>query len=216
MSDRGGERVRGRRLPWSTVTSRERPMTSIDENRDPYIENRSRTRGADTSRWATRSPRASGIPSRSPRAAIEAGPTGSRRSSRSRSTTSRTRTSRCEESSSDRSSETQVEPAIALKPDLVTFSAGGNDVLRPGSDPDVSPSSSRTPWCASRRTAPTSWSSPGIDVNFNAVFRSLRGKIAIYNENIRTIASDTTASSPICGLSRRSRTPASSTTTGCT
>ena len=28
----------------------------------------------------------------------------------------------------------------------------------------------------------------GIDVNFNAVFRGLRGKIAIYNENIRTIA----------------------------
>src|SRR6187401_98037 len=33
--------------------------------------------------------------------------------------------------------EAQVEPAIALKPDLITFSAGGNDVIRPGSDPDV-------------------------------------------------------------------------------
>src|SRR6478752_7269491 len=32
--------------------------------------------------------------------------------------------------------EEQVEPALALKPDLVTFSAGGNDVIRPGSDPD--------------------------------------------------------------------------------
>ena len=30
----------------------------------------------------------------------------------------------------------QVEPALALKPDLITFSAGGNDVIRPGTDPD--------------------------------------------------------------------------------
>ncbi len=33
--------------------------------------------------------------------------------------------------------ETQIEPAIALKPDLITFSAGGNDVIRPGTDPDA-------------------------------------------------------------------------------
>src|SRR6478735_6310757 len=31
----------------------------------------------------------------------------------------------------------QVEPALALGPDLITFSAGGNDVIRPGSDPDA-------------------------------------------------------------------------------
>jgi len=30
----------------------------------------------------------------------------------------------------------QVEPALELRPDLVTFSAGGNDILRPGTDPD--------------------------------------------------------------------------------
>src|SRR6478735_4199174 len=31
----------------------------------------------------------------------------------------------------------QIEPAIALKPDLITFSAGGNDVIRPHGDPDA-------------------------------------------------------------------------------
>jgi len=31
----------------------------------------------------------------------------------------------------------QIEPALALKPDLITFSAGGNDVIRPGTDPDA-------------------------------------------------------------------------------
>src|SRR6185437_3892153 len=33
--------------------------------------------------------------------------------------------------------EEQVEPALALKPDLITFSAGGNDVIRPNGDPDA-------------------------------------------------------------------------------
>lgn len=31
----------------------------------------------------------------------------------------------------------QIEPALALTPDLVTFSAGGNDVIRLGGDPDA-------------------------------------------------------------------------------
>lgn len=31
----------------------------------------------------------------------------------------------------------QIEPALALRPDLITISAGGNDVIRPGSDPDL-------------------------------------------------------------------------------
>ena len=33
-------------------------------------------------------------------------------------------------------SATQIDQAVALRPDLVTISAGGNDVIRPGSDPD--------------------------------------------------------------------------------
>src|SRR5690606_37345762 len=30
----------------------------------------------------------------------------------------------------------QIDPALELKPDLITISAGGNDLLRPGADPD--------------------------------------------------------------------------------
>ena len=33
--------------------------------------------------------------------------------------------------------EEQVEPALALEPDLVAISAGGNDLLRPSGDPDA-------------------------------------------------------------------------------
>ena len=53
-----------------------------------------------------------------------------------RSTTSPTRTSRCAASSSQQIVDEQVEPALALQPDLITISAGGNDVIRPGTDPD--------------------------------------------------------------------------------
>ena len=30
----------------------------------------------------------------------------------------------------------QVEPALELRPDLISISAGGNDIIRPGTDPD--------------------------------------------------------------------------------
>ena len=33
----------------------------------------------------------------------------------------------------------QVEPALELHPDLITVSMGGNDVIRPGTDPTTSP-----------------------------------------------------------------------------
>ncbi|HOB58365.1 MAG TPA: SGNH/GDSL hydrolase family protein, partial [Rhodoglobus sp.] len=33
-------------------------------------------------------------------------------------------------------SDEQVDSALALNPDLITVSAGGNDIIRPGTDPD--------------------------------------------------------------------------------
>jgi lysophospholipase L1-like esterase len=84
--------------------------------------------------------------------------------------------------------ETQVEPAIALKPDLITFSAGGNDVIRPGSDPDVVAQWFEDAVVRLSQQGATLVVFTGIDTNFTPVFRGLRGKIAIYNENIRAIA----------------------------
>ncbi|MCX7521590.1 SGNH/GDSL hydrolase family protein [Microbacterium sp. STN6] len=83
----------------------------------------------------------------------------------------------------------QVEPALALHPDLITISAGGNDVIRPGTDPDAIADLFDT---AVRRLSvdnATIVLFTGVDVGFSPVFRSLRGKVAIYNENVRTIAS---------------------------
>lgn len=82
----------------------------------------------------------------------------------------------------------QLEPALALRPDLITISAGGNDVIRPGTDPDEI--SARFEYAIERlsRDNATIVIFTGVDVGFSPVFRGIRGKIAIYNENLRAIA----------------------------
>jgi lysophospholipase L1-like esterase len=82
----------------------------------------------------------------------------------------------------------QLEPAIALKPDLVTFSAGGNDVIRPGSDPDAVAQLFEDAVVRLTSEGATVVVFTGIDTAFTPVFRGIRGKVAIYNENIRAIA----------------------------
>ncbi|WP_308491087.1 SGNH/GDSL hydrolase family protein [Microbacterium terrisoli] len=84
----------------------------------------------------------------------------------------------------------QIEPALALKPDLITFSAGGNDVIRPGSDPDAVAELFHDAVARLASGGATVVVFTGIDTDFTPVFRSIRGKVAIYNENIRTIADE--------------------------
>jgi len=82
----------------------------------------------------------------------------------------------------------QLEPALALRPDLITISAGGNDVIRPRTDPDEI--SARFEYAIDRlsRDHATIVIFTGVDVGFSPVFRGIRGKVAIYNENLRAIA----------------------------
>jgi lysophospholipase L1-like esterase len=82
----------------------------------------------------------------------------------------------------------QVEPALALKPDLITFSAGGNDVIRPNGDPDAIAQLFEDAVVRLSSAGATVVVFTGIDTNFTPVFRGIRGKVAIYNENIRAIA----------------------------
>lgn len=82
----------------------------------------------------------------------------------------------------------QVQPAIDLKPDLVTFSAGGNDVIRPNGDPDTVAQRFEDAVVRLSRDGATVVVFTGIDTAFTPVFRGIRGKVAIYNENIRAIA----------------------------
>lgn len=82
----------------------------------------------------------------------------------------------------------QVEPALDLSPDLITFSAGGNDVIRPGADPDAVAQQFEDAVVRLSRDGATLVVFTGIDTNFTPVFRGIRGRVAIYNENIRAIA----------------------------
>ncbi len=82
----------------------------------------------------------------------------------------------------------QVDAALALKPDLITFAAGGNDVIRPGTDPDDIAAQFEDAVVRLSRDGATLVVFTGIDTDFTPVFRRFRGKVAIYNENIRAIA----------------------------
>jgi len=84
--------------------------------------------------------------------------------------------------------EEQLHPAIDLRPDLVSVCAGGNDVIRPGADPDAVAIQLEYLLRKLRETGATVMVFTGVDVAFQPVFRSMRGKVAIYNENVRKVA----------------------------
>lgn len=82
----------------------------------------------------------------------------------------------------------QVAPALALKPDLITLCAGGNDVIRPGSDPDETARILDTLVELLATSGATIVLFNGPDVRETPVVGSIRGKVAIFNENVRTVA----------------------------
>ncbi|QHC62641.1 SGNH/GDSL hydrolase family protein [Rathayibacter festucae] len=82
----------------------------------------------------------------------------------------------------------QIEPALALRPDLITISAGGNDVIRPGTDPDDIARRFEEGLARLRSDGATVVLFTGVDVSFSPVFARIRGKVAIFNENLRALA----------------------------
>ncbi|MGZ4426937.1 MAG: SGNH/GDSL hydrolase family protein [Nocardioidaceae bacterium] len=82
----------------------------------------------------------------------------------------------------------QLEPALAMRPDLVTLYAGGNDILRPRVAVDDLVASyaaavSRLVDGGARVALFT-----GFDLGFAPLFRHLRGRVATYNELVREVA----------------------------
>jgi lysophospholipase L1-like esterase len=82
----------------------------------------------------------------------------------------------------------QVEPALALAPDLVTIHGGGNDVLRPRVDLDALAAAydgavGRLA-ASGARVVVFTIADPGI----NPVFKMIRGRTAVFNEWVREIA----------------------------
>jgi lysophospholipase L1-like esterase len=82
----------------------------------------------------------------------------------------------------------QVEAAVELRPDLVSISAGGNDLIRPGTDPDEIAARFETGLARLSSEGATVLMFNGPDIGMTPVLGRVRGKVAIYNENLRYLA----------------------------
>lgn len=84
--------------------------------------------------------------------------------------------------------EDQVPRAVELAPDLVTLVAGGNDIIRPGTDPDDVAERFEKAVARLSDAVGTVMVATGFDTRDVAVLKHLRGKIATYNMHVRAIA----------------------------
>lgn len=82
----------------------------------------------------------------------------------------------------------QLPVAIDLHPELVTFCAGGNDILRPGSDPDQLAVEFEAATAELRRAGAHVVICTGFDTKDVPIMRRVRGKVATYNAHLRAIA----------------------------
>jgi lysophospholipase L1-like esterase len=82
----------------------------------------------------------------------------------------------------------QVDAALALHPDLISISAGGNDIIRPGTDPDEVAARLDAGIARLRGDGATVVMFNGPDIGGTPVLGRIRGKVAIYNENLRAVA----------------------------
>ncbi|WP_404867663.1 SGNH/GDSL hydrolase family protein [Kitasatospora griseola] len=82
----------------------------------------------------------------------------------------------------------QVPKVRQLQPELVTLCAGGNDILRPGSDPDLIAAHFESAVLELRENAGRVLICTGFDTRNVPVLRHLRGKVATYNSHLWAIA----------------------------
>jgi len=82
----------------------------------------------------------------------------------------------------------QVPRAIAMAPDLVSIAAGGNDILRPGTDPDALAAVFDQCAAGLRAAGCRVLLFTGFDPSAFPVIRVVRGKVAAYNMHLRTIS----------------------------
>ena len=82
----------------------------------------------------------------------------------------------------------QVPAAAAMSPGLVSIAGGGNDILRPGADPDVLAELFDSAVARLRVTGCQVLMFTGFDPVAVPVLRLLRGRIGTYNMHLRGIA----------------------------
>jgi lysophospholipase L1-like esterase len=81
----------------------------------------------------------------------------------------------------------QIDAAVALAPTLVTIYAGGNDILRPKVDIDALMVQYDEGVATLRAAGAEVLLFTGFDAKASAVFGTMRGRTAIYNELVREI-----------------------------
>jgi lysophospholipase L1-like esterase len=84
----------------------------------------------------------------------------------------------------------QVPAAVALSPGLVSIAGGGNDIIRPGGDPDTLAELIDAAVARLRVSGCRVLLFTGADVVRFPVMRLLRGRIAAYNMHLRSIADE--------------------------
>ncbi len=82
----------------------------------------------------------------------------------------------------------QLPVALAAEPDLVSLVAGGNDLLRPGGDPDVLAALIEDAVGTLRAAGAEVLLATGVDVRQTPVIRRIRGRVAVFNANLWSIA----------------------------
>jgi lysophospholipase L1-like esterase len=82
----------------------------------------------------------------------------------------------------------QIEPALEMRPDLVSIYAGGNDILRPRMDVDGLVARYEKALGRLHDAGAHLVLFTGFDLGFAPLFRHLRGRVATYNELVREVA----------------------------
>jgi len=82
----------------------------------------------------------------------------------------------------------QVPAATAMRPDLVSIAAGGNDLLRPGGDPDKLAEPFDGAVAELAAAAGRVMVFTGFNPGTFPLIRLIRGKVAAYNAHLRIIA----------------------------
>jgi hypothetical protein len=82
----------------------------------------------------------------------------------------------------------QVPVAVAARPDLVSLVAGGNDLMRPGADPDELAATLEGAVVRLRAAGADVLLATGVDTRQTPILRRVRGKIAVFNAHIWSIA----------------------------
>ncbi|MBK9696032.1 MAG: SGNH/GDSL hydrolase family protein [Propionibacteriaceae bacterium] len=82
----------------------------------------------------------------------------------------------------------QLEPALALQPDLVSLWGGGNDLLRPDADPDAMAAVLEEAVVTLRASGADVLIGLGVDPKDSPVIKLTRNRVAVYNLNLATLA----------------------------